>query len=99
LDALISCADAIVFDTRVTDSLGGSGRVFDWSVITNLLDQHRRAGARVVFAGGLTSALVPRAISVLRPDVVDVSSGVESAPGVKDHERMRAFAAAVSSAT
>jgi phosphoribosylanthranilate isomerase len=98
LDALISCADAIVFDSRVSGSLGGSGRAFDWSVITNLLDQHRREGARVVLAGGLTPALVPRAIAALRPDVVDVSSGVESAPGVKDHALMRAFAAAVSSA-
>jgi phosphoribosylanthranilate isomerase len=98
LDALISCADAIVFDSRVAGALGGSGRAFDWEVITNLLDQHRRDGARFVLAGGLTPALVPRAIAALRPDVLDVSSGVESAPGVKDHELMRAFAAAASNA-
>ena len=99
LDALISCADAIVFDSRVTGALGGTGRAFDWSVVTNLLDPHRRSSARIVLAGGLSPALVPHAIAVLRPDVVDVSSGVESAPGVKDHALMRAFVAAVSTAS
>lgn len=99
LDALISRADAVVFDSRVAESLGGSGRAFDWSLITNLLDQHRRAGARIVLAGGLTPALAPLAIASVRPDIVDVSSGVESAPGVKDHGLMRAFAAAVRQAS
>lgn len=98
LDALISSADAILFDTRVDGVLGGSGRVFDWSLITNLLDQHRREKARIVLAGGLTPALVRGAIAAVRPDVVDVSSGVEAAPGVKDHGLMRAFASAVRSA-
>ena len=99
LDALISCADAIVFDSRVAGAVGGTGRAFDWSVVTNLLDPHRRSRARIVLAGGLSPALVPHAIAVLRPDVVDVSSGVESAPGVKDHALMRAFVAAVSTAS
>jgi phosphoribosylanthranilate isomerase len=99
LDALISCADAIVFDSRVAGALGGTGRAFDWSVVTNVLDPHRRSGARIVLAGGLSPTLVPQAIAALRPDVVDVSSGVESAPGVKDHALMRAFVAAVSSAS
>lgn len=98
LDALISSADAILFDTRVDGVLGGSGRVFDWSLITNLLDQHRRERTRFVLAGGLTPALVRGAIAAVRPDVVDVSSGVEAGPGVKDHGLMRAFASAVRSA-
>jgi phosphoribosylanthranilate isomerase len=96
---LSSSADAIVFDSLVPGSLGGTGRAFDWSLLTNLVDQHRRAGARVVLAGGLTPKIVPAAIATLRPDIVDVSSGVESAPGVKDHGLMRAFAAAVSAAS
>jgi phosphoribosylanthranilate isomerase len=99
LDAIISSADAIVFDSRVSGSLGGTGRSFDWTLITTLLDQHRRAAARVVLAGGLTPALAPVAIAVVRPDIIDVSSGVESAPGVKDHGLMRAFAAAVRQAS
>jgi phosphoribosylanthranilate isomerase len=95
LDELISSADAIVFDSRVAAALGGTGRTFDWSLIASLLDAGRRAGARVILAGGLTPALAPLAIAAIRPDVVDVSSGVESEPGVKDHTLMRAFAAAV----
>lgn len=94
-DDLISSADGIVFDSRVAGALGGTGRAFDWSLIADLLNTDRRASARVVLAGGLTPALAPLAIAAIRPDVVDVSSGVESEPGVKDHTLMRAFAAAV----
>ena len=51
-----------------------------------------------MLAGGLTPANVAAAIAALAPDVVDVSSGVEQSPGVKDHSRMRAFAEAVARA-
>ena len=95
LDELMSSADAILFDSRSDGALGGTGRAFDWAMLTNVLDPHRRARARVILAGGLTPELASRAIEHVRPDVVDVSSGVESTPGVKDHELMRAFAAAV----
>lgn len=95
LDAMISSADAMLFDTWADASLGGTGRAFDWELLTNLLDRQRQARPRIVLAGGLTPDLVPRAIAAVRPDVVDVSSGVETRPGVKDHDRMRAFAAAV----
>ena len=98
LDSLISSADAILFDARTKDALGGTGRAFDWGVLTNILDPHRRARARVILAGGLTPASVAAGIATLHPDVVDVSSGVETSPGIKDHSLMRAFAAAVRSA-
>ena len=51
--------------------------------------------ARIVLAGGLNPTRVSRAIAAIRPDVVDVSSGVESAPGVKDHQLMSEFVQAV----
>ena len=92
--ALLSVADAVVLDTRVTGRLGGSGTVFDWDAVARSLDRHR-VRSRVVVAGGLTPGNVARAVRVLAPDIVDVSSGVESAPGIKDHARMRAFADAV----
>jgi phosphoribosylanthranilate isomerase len=92
--ALFDIADAVVLDTRVPGRLGGTGTPFDWGRVARSLDRSR-AHARVVLAGGLTPANVADAVRVLAPDVVDVSSGVEIAPGIKDHARMRAFSEAI----
>ena len=92
LKALTSYADAILLDARSDGALGGTGRSFDWSLIPSERE------ARLVLAGGLTPAIVGEAIARVRPDVVDVSSGVESAPGVKDPQLMRAFVDAVRAA-
>lgn len=93
-EELASCADAIVFDSRLSASLGGTGHIFDWSLVAGSPDRPN-ATARIVLAGGLTPVLVAAAIAQVRPDVVDVSSGIESTPGVKDPALMRAFVAAV----
>lgn len=91
---LFDDADAVVIDAKVEGKLGGSGVPVAWpKIATELLAV--RNGRRLVLAGGLRPDNVARAIAVLGPDVVDVSSGVESAPGIKDHERMREFASAV----
>ena len=92
--ALLNVADAIVLDAKVAGQLGGTGTSFDWNSIANALDR-QRVRARIVLAGGLNPENVARAISIVAPDIVDVSSGVESAPGIKDHARMRAFSDAV----
>ena len=92
--ALLTAADAVVLDARVAGQLGGTGKTFDWDAIARTLDR-RRDHARVVLAGGLSPENVARAVRIIAPDVVDVSSGVESAPGIKDHARMRAFRDAV----
>ena len=89
---LLAVADAVVLDAKVAGQLGGTGHSFDWDAIARTLD-HRRA--RLVLAGGLSPENVARAVRIIAPDVVDVSSGVESAPGIKDHARMRAFRDAV----
>ena len=94
LAELVETADAVVLDARVEGVLGGTGRTLRWSGLSDALAP-MRGRARIVLAGGLTPENVGRAIDALRPDVVDVSSGVESAPGIKDHARMRAFSAAV----
>lgn len=99
LDDLISSADAILFDARIAGSLGGTGTPFDWGLLTPLLDPHRRSRARIILAGGLTPSVVQRAIAAVGPHIVDVSSGVEAAPGVKNHALMRAFADAVRNAS
>ena len=97
VDELLASADAVLIDARVPGSLGGSGVAIEWGALKSELGA-RRGNGRVVLAGGLTPENVARAVVTLRPDVVDVSSGVESAPGIKDHARMRAFAAAVAGA-
>ena len=92
--ALLSVADAVVLDAKVSGKLGGTGTTFDWDGVAKSLDG-KRVRARVVLAGGLNPENVAQAIRIIAPDVVDVSSGVESAPGIKDHSRMRAFSDAV----
>ena len=92
---LFGVADAVVLDAKVAGALGGTGVTLPWDALAAPVARARRAGgARLVLAGGLTPDNVGAAVTALSPDVVDVSSGVESSAGVKDHERMRAFAAA-----
>jgi phosphoribosylanthranilate isomerase len=97
LGALFEAADAVLLDARSGVALGGTGRTVPWRMVAAAIDGARR-GRRLVLAGGLGPENVGEAIAVLAPDVVDVSSGVESSPGVKDHARMRAFAAAAKAA-
>ena len=92
--ALVDAADAIVVDALVPGQLGGTGVAVDWEALARALERCGRP-RRLVLAGGLRPENVARAVAIVAPDVVDVSSGVEHAPGVKDHARMRAFAAAV----
>ena len=94
VDELADAADALLVDTLVKGALGGSGTVMPWGILGESLDA-MESGHRIVLAGGLTPANVAEAISYVSPMIVDVSSGVESAPGVKDHARIRAFVAAV----
>ena len=72
---------------------GGTGRTADWARAARL-SRHRE----IVLAGGLTAANVAQAIALVRPWAVDVSSGVEARPGIKDPARLRAFMEAVSAA-
>ena len=91
-------SNAIVFDTSSKGKTGGTGKTFDWTALAPLIAEEPRVTG-IVVAGGLTPQNVGEAIGLLHPDVVDVSSGVESAPGVKDHSLMRSFAEAVHSAS
>jgi phosphoribosylanthranilate isomerase len=90
---LAAVADAIVLDALAPNGLGGTGVALPWEELSGQID--RLAAQRVVIAGGLRPENVADAIAILAPDVVDVSSGVESAPGIKDHLRMRLFRDAV----
>jgi phosphoribosylanthranilate isomerase len=77
-------------DALVPGQLGGTGVSIPWGRLGESLDA-MESGHRIVLAGGLTPENVGEAISYVSPMVVDVSSGVESAPGIKDHARIRAF--------
>jgi phosphoribosylanthranilate isomerase len=94
LELYRSGADALLLDGWSACAPGGTGARFPWEEISAYRDEVPRSLA-VVVAGGLTPGNVERAIALLRPDVVDVSSGVESAPGVKDPAAMPAFLEAV----
>jgi phosphoribosylanthranilate isomerase len=92
-EMLFETADAIVLDARSSSRLGGTGEALPWSDLAADLARDRGSSA-VVLAGGLRPYNVVSAIRTLGPDVVDVSSGVESAPGIKDPWLMREFYAA-----
>lgn len=78
----------LLLDTMVKGCFGGTGKCFDWSLAVNL------ARRRPLFlAGGLNPDNVAKAIAMVRPFAVDVSSGVEIAPGRKDHAKIRDFIA------
>jgi phosphoribosylanthranilate isomerase len=77
-------ADWLLFDTFDAQRDGGTGRHFDWS----LLALYPRTKP-FFLAGGLGPDNVAAAISLVRPDAIDVSSGVESAPGIKDPDKLR----------
>jgi len=72
---------------------GGSGTRPDWETCARIVD--RNPGRKFVLAGGLSAENVADALATVRPWGVDVSSGIESSPGVKDPGKMRAFVAAV----
>jgi phosphoribosylanthranilate isomerase len=90
--------DAVVLDTSEEGVSGGTGKTFDWRAAAELVNEIKK-DVPVVLAGGLKPGNVGRAIEELRPAVVDVSSGVESSPGVKSPDLMKAFAQAVLSAS
>jgi phosphoribosylanthranilate isomerase len=79
--------DAWLLDAYASDTLGGTGEKFNW----DLAVEAQKPGKPVFLAGGLTPENVAEAIQQVRPFGVDVSSGVESSPGKKDHAKVRAF--------
>jgi len=72
-------ADWLLFDSFG----GGTGKRFDWSLL-NLYSRRKP----FLLAGGITPDNVVAAVSLVRPDAIDLASGVESAPGIKDHEKL-----------
>ena len=78
-------ARGFLLDSNLAGAAGGSGETFDWSAIPAKL------ASPVILAGGLDKGNVNQAVVNVKPAAVDVSSGVESAPGIKDHSLMHEF--------
>lgn len=89
----VEAFEDLMLDSQSADSPGGTGQTFDWTRIPKL-----PASKRLWLAGGLTTENVGRAIATVRPYAVDVSSGVEDRPGIKSHEKIAQFVAAVRAA-
>jgi phosphoribosylanthranilate isomerase len=85
---------ALLLDAYHPTMLGGAGQTFNWELA---ILAKERFGLPIILAGGLTPDNVGEAVRAVRPYAVDVSSGVESQPGRKDHVRLRAFIEAVHS--
>jgi phosphoribosylanthranilate isomerase len=84
--------DYHLLDSYMAGVPGGTGETFAWEIA-----RHHRGATPLILSGGLNPDNVAEAISVVRPFAVDVASGVELAPGRKDPDKLRAFAAAVAS--
>ncbi|MDA8156810.1 MAG: phosphoribosylanthranilate isomerase [Actinomycetota bacterium] len=77
---------AFLLDAWSPDAPGGTGQIFNWSVALDA-----KPLGRIILAGGLTPENVAEAVRMVRPYAVDVSTGVESGKGIKDHSKMREF--------
>lgn len=87
---VVADGDIVLYDAAVPGMHGGTGVKLDWRALADA-DPPRPFGV----AGGLNAGNVGAAIAALRPDLVDVSSGVEASPGIKDPRRIAEFCAAV----
>ena len=81
---------AWLLDSHVPNQLGGTGETFDWE----LAREATKFSRMVILAGGLTAENVAQAVQQVRPYAIDVSSGVESEPGKKDHRKLTLFVTA-----
>ena len=90
LAAYRGAAQALLLDTYKKGQIGGTGETFDWA-----LAREAQKYGPIILAGGLNPENVARAIETAQPQAVDVASGVETAPGKKDPEKLERFFAAI----
>ena len=84
--------DAVLLDAHAPLVFGGTGEVFDWGLAQGF--KNRFPDIPMILAGGITPANARQAVSEVRPSALDVASGAESAPGIKDFEKVHALLAA-----
>ncbi len=78
--------DSYLFDTYTEEEKGGSGKPFDWDILN-----HYKFEKPVILSGGLNANNIKQALKILNPYAIDVSSGVEKSPGIKDPKQIRSF--------
>lgn len=78
---------AVLLDTYLKGVKGGTGKTFDWRIARKA----KGIGIPVVLSGGLGPENIREALERVNPSAIDVSSGIEEGPGIKDHERMKMF--------
>jgi len=83
---------AFLIDTKTPQQFGGTGQIADWNFCRQVRDR-----APVILAGGLAANNIAAALELTSPDAIDLSSSVESLPGVKDHQKLRKFFATLKS--
>jgi phosphoribosylanthranilate isomerase len=90
VDEYVGHVDAVLLEKHVAGRAGGAGEIFDWEAVGPI-----PPGLPAFVAGGLSAENVTDCVRAMRPHGVDVSSGVEASPGVKDRDAIAAFIAAV----
>ncbi len=78
--------DAYLFDAYQEDAYGGTGKIFNWDLI-----KKNKFSRPVILSGGLNEGNIKEAIETTQPYAVDISSGLEKSPGIKDPRKIRAF--------
>jgi len=94
IDKLGCVPKLLLIDAHHPGEFGGTGKTVDWPLLSRMWNDIDRRAPPLVLAGGLTHENVREAIETVRPAAVDVASGVESSPGIKDPEQVRDFVAA-----
>jgi len=84
---------ALLFDTYSEEKRGGTGKTFDWGLAV----KGKELGVPIILSGGLSPSNIEDAISTVKPYAVDVNSGVEESPGIKDHHLMKQLMEIISS--
>lgn len=89
-------ADAVLLDAHAPGVYGGTGKTIDWKAAAEFVKQHPLLP--IILAGGITPDNAAEALATVRPTAIDIASGAESAPGIKDPEKVRVLQAAVRAA-
>lgn len=86
IEPYLDVVDYLLFDTRIEGLWGGTGKVFDWTLLDEITEN-----VPFFLSGGLNSDNVRQACRIVRPYAVDLASGLESSPGIKDYDKVEAF--------